>query len=211
MSADRTAPRQCEHAIDFWFDLASPYSFLAAARISATAVNTRSVIRWRPILFGAILKRKGLDTSPFNLDQAKGTYMWRDVARRGAGLGLTIRRPEGFPHNSLAAARVTLVGLTEGWGQQFVLNIYEAGFCHGDDVGQRDVIARCVRAAGGNPDDALARSESPQVKITLREETDVAIARGVFGVPSFTIGQELFWGDDRLSDALAWADDIPIF
>ena len=96
--------------LDFWFDFASTYSYPAAMRLHALAGEAGVAVRFRPILLGPIFKAQGWDTSPFNLYAAKGNYMWRDVERVCASLGLAFQRPEPFPQNGLLAARVALVG-----------------------------------------------------------------------------------------------------
>jgi 2-hydroxychromene-2-carboxylate isomerase len=193
-----------DKGIDFWFDFASPYSYLAAARLFTHAEDQAEGISWRPMLFGAILRDQGFTTSPFNTQPAKSRHMWRDVARRAAPLGLTIRRPEPFPQGSLHAARVMLVGLDEGWGRDFAMAVFAAGFEHGFDIGDAGVIAACIRLGGGDDTKAMALAGSDSIKQRLRADTHAASAAGVFGAPSFAVDSELFWGDDRLDEALAW-------
>src|SRR6188768_1941678 len=105
--------------LDFWFDFASTYSYLAAARIRPLAATANVRVRFRPFLLGPIFKAQGWDTSPFNLYEAKGRYMWRDMERLAAELALPFRRPDPFPQNSLLPARVALVGLAQGWARNF--------------------------------------------------------------------------------------------
>ena len=190
--------------IDFWFDFASTYSYLAAARILLLDPDEAACVRWRPMLFGAILREQGHATSPFNTQPAKGRHMWRDVHRRAAGLGIEVRRPEPFPQGSLHAARTMLVGLEEGWANAFAMAVFASEFQHGLDIGAPEVIAACVDLAGGDGAAALARGGSDEIKARLRYETAIAAAAGVFGAPTFVVGDELFWGDDRLEEALLW-------
>ena len=106
-------------ALDFWFDFASTYSYLAVGRIGPVAAEAGVEVRFRPFLLGPIFKAQGWDTSPFNLYSAKGHNMWRDLERLSEDFGLPFRRPEPFPQNSLLPARVALVGLQQGWGERF--------------------------------------------------------------------------------------------
>src|SRR6476620_5889959 len=99
--------------LDFWFDFASTYSYLAAARIRPLAAAAKVQVRFQPFLLGPIFKAQGWNTSPFNLYPVKGRHMWRDLERLAADLGLPFRRPEPFPQSSLLAARVTLAGLDQ--------------------------------------------------------------------------------------------------
>jgi 2-hydroxychromene-2-carboxylate isomerase len=102
--------------LDFWFDFASTHSYLAASRIRPLAAAEQVRVRFRPFLLRPIFQAQGWDTSPFNLYEAKGRYMWRDMERLSAGLNLPFRRPDPFPQNSVLPARVALVGLAQSWG-----------------------------------------------------------------------------------------------
>lgn len=197
MSAPPTAP-----SIDFWFELASSYSYVAASMIDARAAAAGVAVRWRPFLLGPIFARQGWRDSPYNLNPVKGRYMWRDVERRCASLGVPFARPVRFPQHTLLAARVATVAGDEGWGPAFARAAFRANFAEGRDLGERATIAALLAALGRHPAAVLARAETDQVKARLREETARAEALGVFGAPSFTVGSELFWGSDRIDDAL---------
>ena len=117
--------------LDFWFDFASTYSYLAAARIRPLAADANVRCALGPFLLGPIFKAQGWDTSPFNLYEAKGRYMWRDMERLAAGLNLPFRRPDPFPQNSLLPARVALFGLTQGWGEDFSVAVFHGAVRRG--------------------------------------------------------------------------------
>jgi len=194
--------------IDFWFEMASTYSHLSAQRIAALARGYQVQVTWRPFLLGPIFRAMGWDSSPFNLYPAKGTYMWRDIERRAARLGLPpIHRPKVFPAHSLTAARVATLGLQEGWGPAAVCAMYHAQFSEGRDIAEDAVLIQCLNDLGLDGTAALQRAKSDaRNKTRLREASDAAMEKGLFGAPSFTTPDgELFWGDDRLEDALAWA------
>jgi 2-hydroxychromene-2-carboxylate isomerase len=192
--------------VDFWFEFASTYSYPAAMRVGALAHDAGIALRWRPFLLGPIFAAQGLTTSPFNIHAAKGHYMWRDVARTCAALGLPFRRPDPFPQASLLAARVALVGLEDGWGERFVPAVYQAQFAESLAIADRTVIGDLLRALDVDPGPVLARAQSDEIKSRLRAETDAAAKLGIFGAPSFvTADGELFWGNDRLEAALDWA------
>jgi 2-hydroxychromene-2-carboxylate isomerase len=191
--------------LDFWFEFASTYSYLAAVRIRSLAAESRVHLRFRPFLLGPIFKSNGRDTSPFSIYEAKGRHMWRDMERLAADLGRTFRRPDVFPQNGLAAARLALAGLRQGWGEDFTVAVFEAEFEQGrriDDVGPlTDILSRLKVG----PKAALEAARSNEIKALLRTETETAQALGIFGAPSFiTPDGELFWGNDRLEQALAW-------
>src|SRR5262249_8876482 len=192
--------------LDFLFELASTYSYPAAMRIGELADAAGVTVRWRPFLLGPVLKAQGLNDSPFNLQPAKGRYMWRDLDRICASHGLRFRRPDPFPQPSLLAARVAHVGLGEGWGEQFCRAVYAAEFGEGRAIGDARVLGDLLRGLGVAPEPALARAGADDIKARLRAETAAAERAGVFGAPSFLCADgELFWGHDRMTEALAWA------
>src|SRR5205085_7771435 len=176
----------------------SSYSYIAAMRIAPLAKSLGVTLRWRPFLLGPIFKAQGWDTSPFNLYPAKGRYMVRDCERQCAELGVPFRLPEPFPQNTLLAARVALVGLEQGWGEDFSRAIYRAEFAEGRNIGDATVIAEIVRSLGRDGAAACAHAQSGEIKGKLRAETEEARRLGIFGAPSFIAGGELFWGNDRL-------------
>jgi 2-hydroxychromene-2-carboxylate isomerase len=194
--------------MQFWFDFASSYSYLAAARIGPLASAAGIDVRWRPFLLGPIFRAQGFSDSPFNEQAAKGRYMWRDMERTSACLGIPFRRPSVFPRRGLAAARLALVGLDEGWGDAFCRAVFAANFVDDRDIADDAVLAQLVHQAGGDGEAALAQSRTDAVKQTLRAATAEAEAAGIFGAPSFVSGGELFWGNDRLEQALAHASTV---
>src|SRR5215472_3756934 len=115
--------------LDFWFDFASTYSYLAAMRIAPLAQKAEVRVRLRPFLLGPIFRAQGWTTSPFNLYPAKGRHMWRDLERSCAELQLAFRRPDPFPQNSLLAARVALVGLDQAWGRSVLPRDVSRAIC----------------------------------------------------------------------------------
>ena len=190
--------------MDFFYEFASTYSYITAMRIAPLAQAAGVRVRWRPFLLGPIFKQQGWETSPFNLYPAKGRYMVRDCERQCAALGLAFRMPEPFPQNTLTAARVALVALSEGWGEEFSRAVYRAQFAEGRQIGDPEVIGAIVRALGRD-DTALARARSDAIKQELRATTEEAQRHGIFGAPSFVAEGELFWGNDRLEQALEYA------
>jgi 2-hydroxychromene-2-carboxylate isomerase len=192
--------------LDFFFEFASTYSYPAAMRIAPLAREAGVTLRWRPFLLGPIFKAQGWDSSPFNLYPAKGRYMVRDVARICAERGLAFRLPDPFPQNSLNASRAALVALGAGWGEDFVRAVYVAEFAQGRQIADAAVLADIIANLGRDPGATLACAQSDGVKAGLRAETTAAERIGVFGAPSFVAPDgELFWGNDRLEQALTWA------
>ena len=188
--------------VDFFYEFASSYSYIAAMRIAPVAKAAGVTVRWRPFLLGPIFKAQGWDTSPFNLYPAKGRYMVRDCERQCAALGLTFRLPEPFPQHTLLAARIALVGLEEGWGEDFSRAVYRAEFADGRNIGDPAVVGEIVQTLGHDGTATLARAQSDEIKGKLRAQTEEAQRLGIFGAPSFVAAGELFWGNDRLEQAL---------
>jgi len=192
--------------LDFWFDFGSTYSYPAAMRIAPLAEQAGVSVRFRPFLLGPIFKAQGWTTSPFNLFPAKGRNMWRDLERLCADLSLPFQRPEPFPQNSLTAARVALAGLDQGWGDDFCRAVFRAEFGEGRAIDETDTIGDILSELQIEPEPVLAAAQSDETKARLRAQTAEAERLGLFGAPSFTTADgELFWGNDRLEQALRWA------
>lgn len=195
-------------ALEIWFEFASSYSYLSVARLEPLAEAAGIDVRCRPFLLGPIFAAQGWDTSPFVLYPAKGRYMWRDMERRATLYGLPFLRPERFPQNSLLAARIATVAAGEGWCLPFARAVYHAEYADGRDISEEPVIRDLLARIGQPADEVIARALSAENKLLLRRSTEEAEQRGVFGAPTFLVGTELFWGDDRLDDALAFAASI---
>jgi 2-hydroxychromene-2-carboxylate isomerase len=195
--------------LDFWFDFASSYSYPAAVRITPLAEAAGVRVRFRPFLLGPIFKAQGWATSPFNLYPAKGRHMWRDLERLCADLSLPFRRPEPFPQHSLLAARVALAGLDQGWGEDFCRAVFRAEFGEGRRIDDAVVMGDILAELQIEPEPVLMAAQSDAIKARLRTQTEEAERLGLFGAPSFTTADgELFWGNDRLEQALRWAKNV---
>lgn len=191
--------------IEFWFEFASTYSYLSVMRVEKLAEAAGVAVQWRPFLLGPIFAAQGWNDSPFNLYPAKGRYMWRDLERRAHSFELPFRHPTQFPRNGLLAARVAFLAAQESWCPIFTKAVFQANFAEDQDIGTLAVITEILNSLGKNGTDLCNRAQSPTNKNALREQTEEAQRRGIFGAPSFCVGQELFWGDDRLEEAIAWA------
>ncbi|RIK89568.1 MAG: 2-hydroxychromene-2-carboxylate isomerase [Proteobacteria bacterium] len=191
--------------VEFWFEFASTYSYPAAERVEAAAASAGVALAWRPFLLGPIFRAQGWNDSPFNLYPAKGRYMWRDLERTCDALGVPFRRPSAFPRNGLLAARVACRFADEPWCPAFVRAVYRANFADDRDIADPAVVGACLEAAGQPAAERLATAGEDASKALLRAQSERAAALGLFGAPSFTVGDELFWGNDRLEAALAFA------
>jgi 2-hydroxychromene-2-carboxylate isomerase len=191
-------------SIQFWFEFASTYSYPAAMRIEQAAEARGVTIEWRPFLLGPIFAAQGWNDSPFNIYPAKGAYMWRDLERVCANYGLPLRRPSRFPRSGLLAARIACAAEGATWLPEFVRAVCRANFAQDREISDRAVIAELLDALGEPAATLIERAETGEAKGRLRARTEEAQRRGIFGAPSFIVAGELFWGNDRLEDALDW-------
>lgn len=192
--------------LDFWYEFASMYSYLSAMRVEKLAAEAGVAIAWRPFLLGPIFKAQGWNTSPFNLYPAKGSYMLLDLARQCEDMELPpFTMPKPFPANSLLASRVALA-LSDAERPDFSRTVYLTEFADGKDIGSRDMIAEILKKLGHDAEAMLATASEQPVKDKLRANTEEAMKISIFGAPTFvTEDDDLFWGNDRLEQALAWA------
>ena len=190
---------------EFWYEFGSTYSYPAAMRIESLAESAGRTVRWRAFLLGPIFAEQGWDDSPFNLYPAKGRYMWRDLERVCDGQGIGFRRPSVFPRNGLQAARVACRFAEAAWLPDFVRAVYRANFEDDRDIATLETVSDCLSQAGVEPAPVLTESTSPDSKALLRAQTAEAARLGIFGAPTFRAGTELFWGNDRLEDAIGWS------
>ena len=189
--------------VEFWFEFASTYSYVAAMRIEAAATRVGARVLWRPFLLGPIFtEQQGIKDSPFNVNPVRGRYMWRDLERLCAKHGLPWRKPSVFPRNSILAARVALVGAEQPWGPAFVRAVFVANFARDQDISQRAVVEEALAQVGADVPTVLSRAETPEIKQGLRDQTTRAAQLGIFGAPNFIVKGELFFGQDRMEDAL---------
>jgi 2-hydroxychromene-2-carboxylate isomerase len=189
--------------IDFWFTMGSTYSGLSVMRLADVERSTGISFRWRP--FHLLLILQEMKHVPFADKPAKCAYMWRDIARRAAMYGLPGRFPAPYPaKQSIAANLVAIVGMREGWGKDFVCAAYRRWFQEGEETGSEPNLSSSLRDIGQEPDRVLALANASETNDRLLAETDNARQLGIFGSPTFVVGRELFWGDDRVEDAINW-------
>ena len=178
-----------------------------AAEATGLLEGTPVKLAWRPFLLGPIFRDRGLDRSPFILDPVKGRYMWNDMARRCGKYGIPFTSPNVFPMNGLNAARIMTAALDQPWCGAFARSVFTAQFGHGTDISRDRVLRTALETCGVTPELWIDKAQSPEIKGALRAATDRARSLGIFGAPSMVVGDELFWGDDRLEDAIEFACD----
>ena len=196
--------------LGFWFEFGSTYSYLSAARVEDAAAAAGIRVVWEPFLLGPIFAQQGWNDSPFNVYPAKGRYMWRDMERLCVKYGLPFSRPSRFPRNGLLAARVACLArsTSEPWLPDFVRAVYRANFAEDREIGDEAEIRSILDSLGEPGESLIERAQEPEIKASLHEQSRRAAEIGIFGAPSFVVGDELFWGNDRLEDALAWAGSL---
>jgi len=195
--------------LQFWFEFASTYSYLAAGRVERLTAAAGIRLEWKAFLLGPIFRSQGWNDSPFNVYPLKGRYMWRDMERYCARYGLPLTRPSQFPRNGLLAARVTCLVAGEPWCGEFVRAVYHANFVADRDIADPVTIAAILSALGQDGPAIIERAQSAENKEALRRQHDGAVGLGIFGAPTFVVDGELFWGNDRLEDAIAWCLNGP--
>jgi 2-hydroxychromene-2-carboxylate isomerase len=190
--------------LDFWFDFASPYGYLASTRIDDIAARHGRTVRWRPILLGAVFKVSGM--KPVMDQPLRGEYLIHDVPRFARLLGVPLTMPAKVPLNGLAACRAFwwLEPSDPSKAHALAKAIYHAHWGEGRDVAAAEQVAEVAAPLGIPAVDLIAGVQEPLVKDRLRAETDEAIRRGVFGAPFIQIDGESFWGADRLDQIDQW-------
>jgi 2-hydroxychromene-2-carboxylate isomerase len=188
--------------VDFYFDYVSPYAYFAWLRIGELCAARGNVeLRIHPVLFAGLLDHWG-QRGPAEVPPRRA-WVFRDGARYAARHGIPLAWPAAHPFNPLLALRLSLPGTEQ---RRVISAIFDAGWARGGDLGAPEQLRRALDDAGLDGAGRLAAAAAPEVKAALRAETDAAIARGVFGVPTMIAGDELFWGSDRLDDLAAHLD-----
>ncbi len=191
--------------IEFWFEFGSNYSYLSAMRIEDSAARRGVGVKWKPFLLGPIFKSLGWDNSPFVLQKEKGAYVWRDMERQCHKYGLPWTRPSTFPRLAVLPMRVALLGAEQPWMADFCRMTMMLNFAEDQDINAPEQVAAVLSELGLPARLIIEQAQTEQNKLLLRQQTETARARGIFGAPTFFVGDEMFWGNDRLDDALAYA------
>ncbi len=189
--------------IGFWFSIGSTYAYLSVMRIEEFGQQNDIAFRWRPFDVRAIMVE--MNNIPFHTKPVKMRYMWRDVERRSGIYGLPWSAVPPYPIQRLSIVnRIALLGAKEGWCRTYTKAAYRRWFLNGLDPSVEPALSDTLRDIGQNPERVVASARSDDVKTALQSETETARALGIFGSPTFVTGEEIFWGDDRLEDAVRW-------
>ncbi len=191
--------------IEFWFSIGSTYTYLTVMRLDSIEENSAVTFDWKPFSVRALMQE--MNNVPFIGKPVKEKYMWRDLERRAGRHEIPISLPIEYPLPQFDLAnRVAIVAKTQGWCPDYVKAAYRLWMQEGLPAGSDANIERSVTAAGQRPNDVVEAANSPAVDKAYADATDAARTLGIFGSPSFVVaGKELFWGDDRLEDAVDWA------
>lgn len=187
--------------VTFYFDLGSPFAYLAAERIATLIPEP---IEWKPVLLGGLFKLA--DRSSWSLgNHERRQAGMAEIERRAQCYGLPpLRWPDPWPTDYLTAMRAATHAFTIGKEREFTLQAFRNAFRHGRDLSIAENVLQAGERVGIDRDRLMTATSDPLIKEALRRGTQAAFQRGVFGVPTLTIDDELFWGDDRLEDAAAY-------
>ncbi|HEX2741662.1 MAG TPA: 2-hydroxychromene-2-carboxylate isomerase [Rubrobacter sp.] len=188
--------------VEFYYDLVSPYSYLAYGRIVRICEVNRAELALRPMLLGAVHKAVGLQ-APIEI-KPKASYQARDIRRWAEYYGLPLQFPEPFPFRTLKTMRAAMFlrerGKLEAFTREaFALYWEEGGAPEGREEADEDgPISSVARRVGAEPEEVLEGAASQETKQALKAATSEAVERGIFGAPAFFVNGEMFWGNDRL-------------
>ena len=185
-----------QRTIEFFWDAASPYTYLAATQIEPLAARAGVGLVWRPFLLGKVFEATG-NRMPAAVP-AKGKHLFRDVQRWAQHYGVPVAFPKVFPVNSVLALRAGIAASAQGKGSEFALAVMRAYWADGSDIGQPETVSAAAVAVGLDGPALLLRAQEQAVKDQLRANTEEAVKRGAFGAPTFFVGEQMFWGNDRL-------------
>ncbi len=191
--------------IDFWFSIGSTYTYLSVMRLAEVERTTGIHFNWRPFSVRAIMREQ--NNIPFATKPVKRAYMWRDIERRAERYGLPIRVPAPYPLQEFDLAnRVAILGRDEGWCANYTRATYRRWFQQGQPPGGEPNLPDSLHEIGQDPARVITLASLDAIGHAYAAAIDEARALNIFGSPNFVVGSEVFWGDDRLDDALEWLE-----
>ena len=189
--------------LEFWFGYGSTYTYLTVMRIEGALHGKGVDLAWKPFNLTVVMREKGFPKGPFIDRPDKLAYMWRDLERRARALALPYRKPVQYPVDSQTTVRVGYLAASEGWCNQFSRRVFQLNFLEGNPIGATGNLESALRDIGKDPESTIRRAHEPDIEEGLEKETRIALERGIFGSPNFLVGDELYWGDDRLEEAIS--------
>ena len=192
--------------VDFYFSIGSTYTYLSVTRILDIEKKHNVKFNWKPFSVRAIMKE--MNNIPFPKDKKnKVDYMWRDIERRAEGYGFFAKTPVPYPLSEFDLAnQIAILGLNNGWGIDYVKLTYKKWFQEGKEPAIDPSISEICNELNLNKDEIIASAKDQEIEKKYLSNTDSARNHKIFGSPSFITKNEVFWGDDRMEDAIKWAD-----
>ena len=191
--------------IDFYFSIGSTYTYLSVTRIIDVEKQHQIKFNWKPFSVRAIMKE--MNNIPFPKDKInKVNYMWRDIERRAEGYGFFAKTPVPYPLSEFDLAnKIAILGLDKGWGIDYIRLTYKKWFQEGKEPAIDPSISEICKELALNKNEIVSEAKSEIFEKKYMSNTDSARENKVFGSPSFIVEDEIFWGDDRMEDAIKWA------
>ncbi len=191
--------------IDFYFSIGSTYTYLSVTRILDVEKKNQVKFNWKPFSVRMIMKE--MNNIPFPKDKInKVNYMWRDIERRAEGYKFFAKTPVPYPLSEFDLAnQIAILGLKMGWGVNYVRLTYKKWFQEGKEPAVEPSLSEVCKELGLNRDEIIIESKTKEIKDEYFLNTDAARENKIFGSPSFMVDNELFWGDDRMEDAIKWS------
>ena len=191
--------------IEFWFSIGSTYTYLSVTRLKEVEQKFEVKFSWQPFSVRKIMLE--MDNVPFPpTKQVKADYMWRDIERRAQGYGFEAKVPAPYPLKEFDLANtIAVIGMQEGWCSDYVIATYRRWFVAGLEPGREPNVSESLREIDQDPERVLELAADETIAKAYLSQTEQAQSKNIFGSPSFIVDGELFWGDDRLEDAVNWA------
>ena len=191
--------------IDFYISIGSTYTYLSVTRILDVEKEHQVKFNWKPFSVRAIMKE--MNNIPFPKDKKnKVDYMWRDIERRAEGYGFFAKTPVPYPLSEFDLAnKLAILGLKEGWGVDYVRTTYKRWFQDGKEPATEPNISEICSELKIDKDKVITNAKSDEIEKEYLSNTENARKNKIFGSPSFVVNNEIFWGDDRMEDAISWS------
>ena len=192
-------------SIDFYFSIGSTYTYLSVTRILDVEQKHGVKFNWKPFSVRAIMKE--MNNIPFPKDKKnKVDYMWRDIERRAKEYGFFAKTPVPYPLTQFDLAnKLAILGLKEGWGIDYVRTTYKRWFLEGKEPATEPNISEICSELKLDKEKIILKANSEEIEKEFLANTDSARKNKIFGSPSFIVNNEIFWGDDRMEDAIKWS------
>ena len=192
-------------SIDFYFSIGSTYTYLSVTRILDVEKKHDVKFNWKPFSVRAIMKE--MNNVPFPKEKAnKVSYMWRDIERRAEGYGFSAKTPVPYPLSEFDLAnKLAILGIKEGWGIDYVRLTYKRWFQEGKEPATEPNISEICTELKLDKEKIILEAKSDEIDKEYSSNTDSARNNKIFGSPSFVVNNEIFWGDDRMEDAISWS------